>query len=79
MTLGEVMARYYLANLGVFATASVLFLSMGVLIGCWIGAAWQKRRSPSRALGIGSWSSADWIEGSGAVFEPGVARVGEAE
>ena len=73
MTLGETMIRWYLAYLGVFATASVLFLSLGVLIGFWLGAAWRRRRRAGVQVDDSGWLDA-WEP-----FEPGVAKVGDGK
>lgn len=71
MTIGEAMARFYLAYLGVFTTVAVLFLSLGVLLGCWIGAAWQRRQRAGEQIDDSGWLNA-WEP-----FEPGVARVAD--
>jgi hypothetical protein len=75
VTLGDVLVRYLLANLAVFAIVAGFFSAVSLLIGCWIGAAWQSRRS-ARPVGLGSWDTSDWLAESGTTFEPGVARVG---
>lgn len=72
------MVQFVLAYLGTFTTVAVFFLAVGVLIGVWIGASWQSRRAEVKAAGLGSWDTSGWLVESGTVFEPGVAKVGDA-
>lgn len=69
MTIGEAMARLLATYLADFAVVAALFLSLGVLLGCWIGAAWQRRRRAGEQVDDSGWLNA-WEP-----FEPGVARV----
>jgi hypothetical protein len=86
VTIGEAMVRVYLTYLGVFGAWTVLILSVGVLVGCWIGADWQRRRqesrrerpvlaeSPTVPIAGDAWLEPVLDEPA---FTPGVAKVGE--
>lgn len=74
MTLGEVFTRYLLANLMVFSGVALFFVSVGVLIGFWLGSSWQR----SRRAGV-QVDDAHVLDVWQPVFEPykpGVAKVG---
>lgn len=77
MTLGDVLVRYLLANLLVFGLVALTFSLLAGLLGFWFGASWAYGRAEVEAAGLGSWDTSGWLAESGAVFEPGVAKVSD--